>query len=61
MAECLMHQTSYLGITIRMSQWAEVVSLSKKLHTHCSVLIGSRNGLKSLFISLKATYTIELK
>ena len=43
-------------------QKAPVVSLSKKLYSHCLVLVGSRNGLDVIHISIKiACFTIELK
>ena len=41
---------------------APVVSLSKKLYSHCLVLVGSRNGLeRDLQNQKSACFTIELK
>ena len=43
-------------------QKAPVVSLSKKLYSHCLVLVGSRNDLSWIYISQKnACFSIKLK
>ena len=39
-----------------------VVSLSKKLYSHCLVLVGSRNGFElDLHKQISACFTVELK
>jgi len=41
---------------------APVVSLSKKLYSHCIVLVGSRNGFeRDLHKQIIACFTIKLK
>ena len=58
------HWTSNLRIPSRTGsnpiRSKPLISLSKKLYTHFSLLVGSRNGFKSLFYKLTAFYTIEL-
>jgi hypothetical protein len=49
MAEWLTRRASNLMIARQMPV---VVSLSKKLYTHCSVLVGSMNGFESVTVSL---------
>ena len=55
MVEWLTRRTSYLRIASRMGsnpvKDKPFVSLSKKLHTDCLVLVSSRNGLESVSIS----------
>ena len=61
----LMLQTGNLMIASRMGSKPvrdkpKSVSLSKKLYTDCSVLVGSRNGFEC-FYKLRAFFTIKLK
>ena len=47
---------------VRAPSKAPAVSLSKKLYSHCLVLVGSRNGFKrDLHKQIIACFTIELK
>ena len=46
----LSHQDRQLH-GVKYSQGPAIISLSKKLYTHCSVLVGSRNGFGSVSIN----------
>ena len=52
---------NWSNLTTQYMLGTSLCFLSKKLHTLCSVLVGSRNGFREYFYKLTPFHTIELK